>query len=643
MYDKHKYEGDDLKKAIKAFEGLAKKYPIRASSFARYNLDGEMKALVAECRIVHLVYKMNDFKASCLAYTHTMPKIEEMMRFVHKFYANSPPTKEWCKKETEDTVQTQADGSKKQYNNLGYLYEVLRWEQMAVAARYFIEYNIQYLERDKTEKDYPSRKRILEGAVWWINQGLLGRFGLKMPTHDWTYQNVMPTNIIFSTFPSSGKSYLMNTANEMYSELAWIINNMGGCLRVGNEESNIFRQSRQTMGLIENKRIFDIYPENKTLIFKGNYKPFGKSSEAEWGINGANFDPETSIFKTRDSTINSVRCRMAVMDDPSRGQKEATNSTVHNDIVQLYRGDFADRFKSQEDKFILLTGTMFNPNDVFAQEIAKAMKGARPDARFRNTYISADNKTIVIVNDCELDNGESAYPEFISTKELEEKRSGLDPYTYACVWRQKPIPAEGLIFDYDFLKTYDELPVEDLNEQSMAYIDPTRRSARDYFAMPIFRQNKKDDMFYFTDCIFIQKASVDLYNEIVEKVVRNKIVKLVIEENVDGSLAEVIKTRLKNLGVNWCEVITKYNTVNKAQRIANMVGTVKENIVFPVKGKYNTRQPLGLFMHHLTQYSAEVSKNLHDDAPDAVCGFAENIIFNVAMRNTIRTFNKLPF
>lgn len=643
MYNKHKYDGDDLKKAVRAFDGVAKKHPLRASSFARYNLDGEMKALVTECRLVKLIYTMNDFKASCLAYTHTMRKIEEMLLFIQKYYKNSPPTKEWCAKETDDTVQVQSDGSKKRYNNLGFLYEVLRWEQMAIAARYFIEYNIQYLERDKGEKDYPSRKKILESAVWWMNQGLLGRFGLKMPTNDYNYAYIMPTLVIFSTFPSSGKSYLINTTNEMYSELAWIINEMGGYLRVGNEESNIFRQSRQTMSLIESKRIFDIYPENKALIFKGMYKPFAKSSEAEWGINGANFDPQTSIFKTRDSTINSVRCRIAAMDDPSRGQKEATNAQIHNDIVQLYRGDFSDRFKSQEDKLVFLTGTMFNPNDVFAQEIGKAMKGARPDARFKNTYISADNKTIVIVNDCENEYGESAYPEYISTKELEDKRSGLDPYTYACVWRQKPIPAEGLILDYDFLKQYDELPVEDLNEQSWAYIDPTRRSAKDYFAMPIFRQNKKDGLFYLTDCIFIQKASIDLYDEIVEKIVRNKIVKLVIEENVDGSLAEVIKIRLKGLGVNWCEILTKYNTVNKAQRIANMVGTVKENVVFPMKGKYNTRHPLGLLMHHLTQYSFEASKNLHDDAPDAVCGFAENLIFNVATRNLIKTYNKLPF
>ena len=187
------------------------------------------------------------------------------------------------------------------------------------------------------------------------------------------------------------------------------------------------------------------------------------------------------------------------------------------------------------------------------------------------------------------------------------------------------------------------MPTEDLNEQSIAYIDPTRRSAKDFFSMPILRQNKKDELFYFTDCIFVQKASIDLYGDIINKIIKNKIVKLIIEENVDGSLAEVIKMRLKALDIRWCEVITKYNTVNKAQRIALMAGTVKENIVFPSKRRFAGRTQMGVFMNNMTQYSADVSKNLHDDAPDSICGVAENFIFNVNSRNVLKTYKQLPF
>lgn len=642
MQTKQKYDGEDLHEIEYNFKQIAGKNPLRTTTFAKYSLKDEFNALVTECRLVNLMYKLNDFKASCYAYTHTMRKIEEMLDYCYKYFTTSNWVQTWCKMSDQNTIQRQPDGSSKELSHLAYIYDVLRWEQMAIAGRYFIEYNIQYLERDKTKKAYPSRKRILEAAVWWVNQGLLGRFGLKMPTNDKRYQ-FTPQTIVFSTFPSSGKSYLVNTLNEMYAELAWIIYEKGGFLRVGNEQGNIYNQSAQTKNLIENKRIIDIYPENREMIIKGVYRPFSKSSDEEWILNGVKYTPTANIFKTRDSAINSVRCCVASMDDPSRGQQEATNSKLHNDIVQLFRGDFSDRFEEQDDKFILLTGTMFNPNDVFAQTIGIAMAGARPDPRFKNTYISADNKTIIIINDCENDYGDSAYPEFISTEALAEKRNGLDAYSYACIWRQKPIPAEGLIFDYDFLQQYTELPVEDLNEQSVAYIDPTRRSAKDFFSMPILRQHKKDEKFYLTDCIFVQKSSIDLYDEIVRKITKNRVTRLVIEENIDGSLAEVIKMKLKGEGVKWCEIINKYSTVNKAQRIANLAGTVKENIVFPCKRKLVGKTQLSIFMHSLTQYSADVSKNLHDDAPDSICGIAENYIFNQTNRNSIKTYKKLPF
>lgn len=638
MHIKHKARTEKLIEAEKAFRKVAAEFPLVSTNAKKkkkaYDLQGELLALNAECALVKAMYAENDFRAACYAYAFTMKKIEEMLRYV---YANmgDKAVADWCGQNSSFGIEVLSDGSKKAYNNLGYLYEVLQYQQMAIAGRYFIEYNLHYLERDKQTPDYPSRKRILESAVWWINQGLLGRFGLKMPFTPKEYDFV-PQVVIFSTFPSSGKSYLVNTTNEMFIELNWIINNMGGFLRVGNEQGNIFRQSRQTMNLIENKRIFDIYPENKKLIFKGSYRPFGKSSEEEWGINGVEYDPSTCIFKTRDSAINSVRCNIASMDDPSRGQQEATNVKIHEQIVQLYRGDFSDRFKNQDDKFIILTGTMFNPNDVFAQEIDSAMKGAFADKRFRNTYINRELQTIVIVNDCEDEFGESAYPEFISTAALAKKREGLNPYDYACVWRQKPIPAEGLIFDYDFLKTYTELPEGHMSEASYAYIDPTRRSAKDYFSMPILKYNTETDDYHLIDAIFEQKSSRDLYDKVVDKIIQHRIMKLVIESNVNEGLKDVLEMKLQQRGVRWCEIAVQYNTVNKSQRIADSANTVKGTIVFPEKGLYSTKHPVGMFMHQLTQYTTD-GNNKHDDAPDSICGFVNKFIITAGRKNKITT------
>lgn len=275
MHRKHKYEGEDLKKLEGNFQKIAKAYPLRKRFSATYDLDKELVALDTECKLVRAMYKLNDFKASCYAYSFTMKKIDEIVQYCYE-KMSVDGVMEWCNSTSDITIVRQKDGSKKQMSKLGFVYDYLRYQQMAIAARYFIEYNIQYLERDKTEKDYPCRKRILEAAIWWANQGLLGRFGLKMPFTQKEY-DITPQVVIFATFPSSGKSYLNNTVNEMFTELEWIVNDMGGVLRVGNEQGNIWRQSAQTKNLIENKFIFDIYPENREFIFNGKYRPFGNA------------------------------------------------------------------------------------------------------------------------------------------------------------------------------------------------------------------------------------------------------------------------------------------------------------------------------------------------------------------------------
>lgn len=644
-YTKHKYMGDDLKKLIVAFRKIANENPlINKNKFKKvYRLQDELVALDAECKIVLKMYKLNDFMASTYAYSFTMRKIEEIVEYVYQHFADKD-VKKWANESQDFTSVRNKDGSMHNYTNLGYIYEYLYNQQEAIAARWFIEYNIQYLERGKTEKDYPPRARILESAIWWVNQGLLGRFGLKMPFTEKRY-DFAPKTIIFSTFPSSGKSYLVNTANEMFIELNYIINKMGGFLRVGNEMGNIERQSSQTMNLIKNTDILDIYPENKDFIFKGKYCPFGKESAEEWGLNGCKYDPATSIFKTRDSAINSVRCVVASMDDPSRGVQEATNAKVHNDIVQLYRGDFSDRFKTYENRFVILTGTMFNPDDVFALESADAMVGAYQDTRFLNTWVNKDKGVVIILNDCEDEYGNSAFPEFISNEALEDKRRGLDPYLYACVWRQKPIPAEGLLFARDNLFQYGKNDTAELSDFSYAYIDPTRKSAKDFFSMPICKKNYTNGKHRFVDAIYEQKSSIDLYDKICDYIEKYKIMKLVIENNIDTSLAEMIRKKLEERGIKYCEIITKYNTVKKQERIAAMAYTAKQNIEFPDQNVFPPKHPASLFMRHLTQYSAEnsTSGRIHDDGADSLCGYADAFIVNMDLKNSIKSSRKLPF
>lgn len=646
MYKKHLYFGDDLKECESAFIKVLK--TVNRTN-RDYDYEKEFVKLWTMQQLVLKMYQLNDFLASCYAYMFT---VEEARRFIENINVavnakgNSPSKKKASafavgKHSLSEVVE--ADGTKRKVTNLEYVYTQIYYGQMAIAGRYFIKYNIQYLERNKPKKAYPARENVLEAAIWWANQMLLGRFGLKMPDGGKKY-DFTPKKLIFSTFPSSGKSFLCNTVNEMYAELSMIITQGGGVLRVGNEDSNIKRQSRQTINLIYCRSIFDIYPENAALISRstGKYNPFAKESEEEWVMGGCTNEPNTNVFKTRDSAINSIRCCVGMFDDPSRGIQEASNVEIHNKLYELFNGDFLDRFENQDEICAFLTGTMYNPFDVFSREIKKAFDiGCSCDERFRGCYVCNDHERVIVVNDCEDEYGHSAYPELISNKELVNKKQSLSPYLYACVWRQRPIPADGLLFSPENLQYYDELPAEKLTPYAFAYIDPNRRTAQDYFAMIICKRNLEDNKFYYVDCVYEQKSTRNLYDKIVAKIISNNIIKLVYEENVDVSLGEVLKMKLKEKGGGKCDISVEYNTKNKVQRIADMADTIKSSIMFPSEKCAPTHTPLGFSVHSLTEYNAESSK--HDDMPDACSGFVKTFVIGSHISNTIKTKKQLPF
>lgn len=644
---------------------------------ASFDIEEEFRRLRAMLGVIEAVYiEEDDYVASSWAYKYLMPRVLALLIYVRScledrsggmfkvrmdgeeerwWYAPNvrerkdrrERIKAWADESSERTeVRLKADNEKVRYGNYEYLYKEIKVRGMAIAARYYMHYNIQYLELSKGGKSYPRRMRVLRSAVWWSNQMLLNIFGKKM-VDGGEYSDICPQLIVFSTMPSSGKSFVCNTMNEMFSALAMIIQKKGGCLRVGNEQGNILEQSRQTIGLLLNPLILDVYDElNDYVKVGGKFTPFAKSSEEDWALKGVCFTPASTIFKTRDSTINSVRCQLGMFDDPSRGQQESSNMTIHKRICNLFNGDFQDRFESQEQKKILLTGTMFNPEDVFSTEIAKALgNGFKTDERFRGTYISNDGKTVVIINDCEDEFGDSAYPEFISNEALAAKRASLPEYDYRCIWRQKPIPADGLIFSKEYLSFYDEMPAEgELSDYAFAVIDPTRRKASDFFSMPIFRRHTKTRKFYLVDIIYQRKSVLQLYDKITSKIFMHKIIKLGYEENTDTSLGTALKAKLKERdenSLNWVKMQQIYSTKNKLDRINAMADVIIQNIVFPSAAYKSPKSELGFAVHSLTNFDGDSKKN--DDFPDSLAMFADMFIVNSDRTNYVIPHKNLPF
>ena len=226
----------------------------------------------------------------------------------------------------------------------------------------------------------------------------------------------------------------------------------------------------------------------------------------------------------------------------------------------------------------------------------------------------------------DYETGLSTCPELKTTKELLAEKANIDEYLWETNFQQKPTDPESLFFSYNKLRTYDKIPKTDYLG-SYATIDATRKSGKDFFAMPIMTKvpNENGYDYYLKDCLFTRTATKDMYEDVCNKIIQHHIVQLVIESNVTSELKQNIDLILKENGINYCQIIEKYNSENKAARIETEKGIILRQMVFPQKGMYGVNSEMGQAMQNLTLYNG-FGRNANEDFPDSLALFSSEII-----------------
>ena len=202
----------------------------------------------------------------------------------------------------------------------------------------------------------------------------------------------------------------------------------------------------------------------------------------------------------------------------------------------------------------------------------------------------------------------------------------MEEYLWQTNFQQIPTNPSALGFSYEKLRTYAEIPKSDFIGTD-AVIDATRKSGKDFFAMPIFKKVENDGLneYYLKDALFTRTATKDMYEDIVNKIIEHHINTIVIESNVTSELKQNIEKILNANNIGYCEILEKYNTMPKATRIENEKHIIKKQLIFPQKSMFGINTDMGAFMDNLTSYNATGS-NPNDDAPDACALFASEII-----------------
>ena len=194
----------------------------------------------------------------------------------------------------------------------------------------------------------------------------------------------------------------------------------------------------------------------------------------------------------------------------------------------------------------------------------------------------------------------------------------MDEISYNCLFKQKPIEREGLLFLEDKIRRYLNLPHGE-PEIITAQCD-TKGKGTDYFVMPVL--HKYGDEWYCVDCVCDNSADYEYqYENAANVLVNNKVQECEFERNAGGDrVALEVNKRVESKG--WiCNITDVPTETNKEARIFQCSSWILNNVIFKDSSLYTPKEPYGVMMSLLKQYSVSGKKQL-DDVPDVFSNFA---------------------
>lgn len=427
-----------------------------------------------------------------------------------------------------------------------------------------------------------------------------------------------------------GKTLKMthNTYPKKISE-AWCfgIDNKGAFLSLCSNDDVVKSGSRTVIDEIKSEAFGEVFPEMKYNEEDKNF--FLKETDEKWKLKTCKL-PFSYYAKTTQANVVGSRASKSIhIDDLYPDYKEAMNKALNEYYYNKSITVWEKRFIQNEIPNICITGTLWASGDYIDLKIKQLEKEHKfkPHPKYPYTRVSEDGSCAIIqVPALDYVTGESTCPELRPTQELLKEKQNMEGYLWETNFQQLPTNPETLIFSYDKIKTYETIPYSEYTG-TYSVIDATRKSGKDFFAMPIFKKVLNDNLplYYLIDCIFTREATKDMYEAVANKIEENHITMLVVESNVTSELKQNVEKILNLRQITYCEIIEKYNTVPKQVRITNEKGIIKKQLVFPKKEMYGINTDMGRFMDNLTTYN-ETGSNANDDASDSCAMMGSEII-----------------
>lgn len=411
--------------------------------------------------------------------------------------------------------------------------------------------------------------------------------------------------------PGLGKTYLVNL----------IVANMFGndkdmtIIRVSYAEDNVKSSTSQIKTIMSMPAYREVFP-----WFQG----FGDlNTQYEFKLNGS-IEAVNYVGVTRFGQLSGKRGKVMIYDDILKGEMEAGNKALCDQVTQVIIGDAESRADDDKQKTITV-GTIrsvFDPMLKQVNNVSTDWKTTKDKyCEVALNEVGEISAVSIAIPALDYETDESTCPQRYSTKYLRKQRQKLGDSFFA-LYQQTPKPIEGLGFGYNNLVLYDKLP--DKKPLFVCAYADTPRTGKNYFSMPIF-YNYGEEQWFLADCIFKKRQSKELIERILEKINTHKINQFCLENNVDTTLDSYITQCMKERGGWQCVVFSEYSYLKKEVKIMTAAPNIKRYLVFPRKESIYNNHELVEFMEQLTSYSFEYP-NKYDDAADSVSMFLNKFV-----------------
>ena len=483
-------------------------------------------------------------------------------------------------------LEKYAFDNKTWYEILDKLYEILLIE----AQNKVVDSGFRYLEKKREPKERfytPRRKQLVKIGLVDALQGMI----------DDKYDI-----LCISLIPGAGKTSIEKFFNALI--IGWFPKDFNLFYSHSGDITRMYYDG--VLDIVSNSDEYawnDIFPDLSVTRTDAKMEQF----------NVGKYKPFPSVQCTSVGSKNAGKVRASkflLVDDMIGGIEEALNPMILDKLWNKYAVDARQRKIQDSDgkpcKEIHIA-TRWSVNDVIG--------------RIQRMYADNERVKVISVPDIDEETGESNFEYEFSGFTVEffaDQQLLMDDISYKCLYKQEPIEREGLLFPEDKIRRYLNLP-HGTPEITTAQCD-TKGKGTDYFVMPILQ--KYGDEWYCVDCVCDNSADYEYqYENAANVLVENEVQECEFESNAGGDrVALEVNKRVESKG--WiCNITSRPTETNKEARIFQCSNWILNNIIFKDSSLYTPKEPYGVMMSLLKQYSVSGKKQL-DDVPDVFSNFA---------------------